>query len=99
MKSIKLSEEDRLKLAELYHRAQITPVIIIGFGAEDQATLTWNRARKFMDELGKKYNFDPSIYSINTETGEIKKYSEIDFENIKYKSGRRFQLSPESKNE
>lgn len=83
MKSIKLNEEDRQKLVKLYHKAQITPVIIIGFGIEDQATLAWNRVRKFMDELGKRYGFDPSVYSINTETGKIKKYSEIDFENIK----------------
>ena len=87
MKSIKLSEEDRLKLAELYHTAQTTPVIAFNLEAacrgEDQATLAWNRVRKFMDKLGKKYDFDPSIYSINSKTGEIKKYSEIDFKNAK----------------
>lgn len=79
---IKLSDEDRQELAELYHRAQTTPVIITGFGTEDQATLAWNSVRKFMDVLGKKYGFDPTVYSINTETGEIKKYSEINFKEI-----------------
>lgn len=79
MSEIKLNNEDREKLAELYHKAQITPVIITGFGTTDQATLAWDRVRKFMDKLGEKYGFDPAIYSINTETGEIKKYSEIDF--------------------
>jgi hypothetical protein len=32
-----------------------------------------------MDKLGKKYDFDPSVYSINTETGDVKKYSEVGF--------------------
>ena len=83
MAKIKLNEDDRKELAELYRKAQVTPVIITGFGATDQATLAWNRVRKFMDKLGEKYGFDPSDYSINTETGEIKKYSEIDFEGDK----------------
>ena len=80
---IKLNNEDREELAELYRKAQVTPVIITGFGVEDQATLAWNSVRKFMDKLGKKYGFDPSVYSINTETGRIKKYSEIDFKENK----------------
>lgn len=79
MKGIVLNNEDRKELAELYRKAQVTPVIITGFGTTDQATLAWDRVRKFMDKLGEKYGFDPSIYSINSITGEIKKYSEIDF--------------------
>ena len=80
---IKLNNEDREELAELYRKAQTTPVIITGYGAEDQATLAWNSVRKLMDKLGEKYGFDPSIYSINTITGEIKKYSKIDFKEDK----------------
>ncbi|MCK4526322.1 hypothetical protein KAW18_03025 [candidate division WOR-3 bacterium] len=78
---IKLSKDDREKLAELYQKAQTTPVIFVG-GCEDMVTIAWNSVRKFMDKLGEKYDFDPSIYSINTETGEVKKYSEIDFKEI-----------------
>ena len=92
-KKIILNNEDRKELAELYHKAQTTSVIFVS-GCEDMATIAWNSMRKFMDKLGEKYGFDPSIYSINSITGEVKKYSEIDFENVKYKSGRRFQLSP-----
>ena len=89
MSKIKLNEEERKALADLYRKAQTTPVIFFG-DYKDMATIAWNSVRKFMDKLGEKYDFVPSIYSINSKTGEIKKYSEVDFENIKYRSGRRF---------
>ena len=73
---IKLSNDDKDKLAELYHRAQTTPVIAFDSAAaragEDMATLAWNSMRKFMDELGKKYGYNPAVCAINTETGEVK---------------------------
>ena len=71
MKKIKLIEEDRKKLAELYHKAQTTPVIFFGADA-DLATIAWNSVRKFADKLGVKYGFDPSGCAINTKTGEVK---------------------------
>ena len=79
MKKIVLNADDRKELAKLYQKAQTTPVIFFG-DCSDMATIAWNRMRKFMDTLGEKYDFDPSVYSINTETGEVKKYSEIDFD-------------------
>lgn len=94
MEKIKLNDEDREELAKLCHKAQETPLIATdleaGLMGKDQASLAWNSVRKFIEKLGEKYGFDPSFYSINFITGEVKKDSEIDFENIKYKSGRRF---------
>ena len=98
MKSIKLNRKDRHRLAELYRWAQTTPVIAFNLEAacrgEDQATLAWNNVRKFMDELGKEYGFDPATSSINSNTGEVQ-----DLEDIVHLNGRRFQLNPKSKNE
>lgn len=68
---IKINKDDREKLAEIYHKAQTTPVISFGI-CEDMATLAWNRVRNFMDKLGKKYGFNPATCAINTMTGEVK---------------------------
>lgn len=97
MKSIKLNEEDRQKLAELYHTAQTTPVIAFNLEAaltgKDMATLAWDSVRNLMDKLGKKYGFNPAVSSINSETGEVTK-----LEDVTYLNGRRFQLSPNKLN-
>lgn len=37
----------------------------------DWPSLAWNDVRRKMDELGKKYGFDPSKMGINAETGEV----------------------------
>ena len=68
---IKLTNDDKDKLAELYHKAQTTPVVFVG-DCEDMATLAWNSVRKFMDVLGKKYGFNPAVCAINTVTGEVR---------------------------
>lgn len=32
----------------------------------------WDRLQEFMDELGRRYNFDPSVVKgINEETGQV----------------------------
>jgi len=73
--SIKLSEEDRKKLAKLYETAQTTPMIAMsmqdGLEGRDWATLAWNEVRNFMDELGKKYGYDPKTNMVNKDTGEV----------------------------
>ena len=70
---VKLDEVDRKKLVEMYATAQRTPVITLGYGMTDFATQAWNEVRAFMQELGKKYGFDPGyIKGIDANTGEIK---------------------------
>jgi len=72
---IKLSEEDRKQLVELYEEAQRTPMI--GFSTSqmiegrDLASLAWDRVRSKMDELGKKYGFDPRKIKGIKKTGEV----------------------------
>jgi len=73
---IKLSEEDRKELVELYEEAEKTPMIAMsladGIAGRDWATQAWNEVKAKMDELGKKYGFDPSqMKGINKKTGEI----------------------------
>ena len=80
-KKVRLNNSDREKLAELYNRAQTTPVIAFNLGAaragENMATLAWNSVWKFMDVLGKKYGFNPTVCAINTVTGEVREVKEI----------------------
>ena len=62
-KIIKLSEEDRKNLVELYEKL---------INGEDWASRAWDKVRNEMDELGNKYGFDPKkMRGINTETGEV----------------------------
>lgn len=75
MKEIVLSEEDRKELVKLYEEAKTTPVI--GFSVQqmiegrDFASLAWDRVRRKMDELGRKYGYDPTKVKINKRTGEV----------------------------
>ena len=70
---IKLSEEDRKELAELYTRMLNTPVISLTGRGEDswQEQARRGVCRK-LDELGKKYNFNPrKMKGIDAKTGEV----------------------------
>jgi len=75
MPKIKLSEEDRKELVLLYQEAQRTPMIAMslqsGIEGRDWASQAWNKVREKMDELGKKYGYDPRKMQINQETGEV----------------------------
>lgn len=76
MKKIVLSEEDRKELAEMYRRAQTTPVIWLPTeynpNPKDWAQQAWDEVRAKMDDLGKKYGFDPKkIKGISSKTGEV----------------------------
>jgi len=72
---VTLSEEDRKELVELYHEAQTTPVIGVSVDqmikGRDMASLAWDRVREKMDELGKKYGYNPKNVQIKQETGEV----------------------------
>lgn len=71
-KKIVLSEEDRKALAELYHRAETTPMIWMGGNTKDWSRQAWDEVRAKMDELGKKYGFDPrQMKGISSKTGEV----------------------------
>lgn len=56
--------------------AQTTPVIAFnleaGLAGRDQVSLAWDSVRKFVDKLGVKYGFNPSVCSINSKTGDVK---------------------------
>lgn len=40
-------------------------------GGRDLASLAWDQVRAKMDELGKKYGYNPKTVQINQETGEV----------------------------
>lgn len=72
----KLEPEELKKLIKLTEDALTTPVI--GFSMSDMvegrdlATLAWDRAQSYWEELGNKYGFDPeSVWGIHKETGEV----------------------------
>lgn len=75
-KVIKLSEEDRKELVNLYEEAKRTPMIAMsvkaGIEGRDWASQAWDRVKKKMDELGEKYGFNPrEMKGINKKTGEV----------------------------
>lgn len=60
----------------MYRTAQTTPVIALSTKAilegRDWASMAWDDVRHKMDELGKKYGFDPKLMKgINFKTGEV----------------------------
>ena len=69
---MKLTDEDRIELVEMYERAQNTPVIQIAPGTKDLATSAWEEVRSFMLKLGTKYGFNAdNIKGIDNKTGEV----------------------------
>lgn len=70
-----LSEEDREELVKLYKEAQTTPVIALTtadmLSGRDWASQAWDRVRIKMDELGKKYGYNPRTVQVNNKTGEV----------------------------
>lgn len=77
MNKIFLSKGDREEVAKLYKLARTTPVV--GFSVKqmldgkDWASQAYNRLREKLDELGKKYGYNPREVQINQETGEVRK--------------------------
>jgi len=69
---MKLEEEDKNRLLELYRSAESTPVITFGVGQKSFAESAWDMVRAKFKELGEKYSFDPKdIKGIDPETGEV----------------------------
>ena len=77
---MKITDEENKKLQDLYKEAQNTPVIAMsvkdGMEGRDWATQAWNRVREYMDELGKKYGYDPATHAIDGKTGEVKEHKQ-----------------------
>ena len=73
--TITLSEEDRKELVELYRTAQTTPVIALStedmIAGRTWSAMAWDRVRDKMEELGKKYGFNPRTSPIDPKTGEV----------------------------
>jgi hypothetical protein len=69
-----LTKEEYQELTNLYHEAQTTPVI--GFSVDqmiqgrDLASLAWDSVRAKMDELGRKYGYNPKVAQIK-KNGEV----------------------------
>jgi hypothetical protein len=79
---IKLNDDDFNKISNLYQTA---------LKASSQSTLTsggsslagnpqnkekaWHDVQEYMNELGKKYGYDPEKYVINKNTKELEEYS------------------------
>ena len=70
---IKITEEEYKKVQELYQKAAETPLMLMN--GVDINSEAWRNVRKYMDMLGKKYNYDPAKNTIN-RNGEV-----IPFEN------------------
>ena len=67
-----LSDEDRKELVKLYENAQTTPAFSMIVGGRSLDDTPWSMVRRKMDELGKKYGFDPKkMKGFNRKTGEI----------------------------
>ena len=71
MSEIYLKLDDLKRLNQLYHNAASTPVICFPPGP-DWAASAWEECRRFMDELGRKYGYDPRVATINPATGEVR---------------------------
>lgn len=73
---IQLSPEEYKIMVELYQRAKTTPVI--GFSTKqmlegkDLASLAWNDVRKYQEEMGRKYGYDPKSHGIGMDGKIIK---------------------------
>ncbi len=79
---IKLNDDEFNKISKLYQTA---------LDASSQSTLSsggssldgniqnkqkaWHDVQNYMNELGKKYGYDPEKYVINKNTKELEKYS------------------------
>lgn len=71
---MKITEKENKKLQDLYKIAQTTPVITMKVGEKDWATEAWDRVRDYMDELGKKYGYNPATNAIDPKTGEVREH-------------------------
>ncbi len=73
---VKIDTDDLKRLAELWKKAENTPMISIG--TVQLGTQAWQKVKDFFDELGKKYGFNPFHSIINPETGEVTYASQLE---------------------
>jgi len=66
-----LNTKDAGELLALYRRAQGTPVIKMSMSSPSWADSAWEDVRRRMDELGKKYGFDPRKIKGIQPNGEV----------------------------
>jgi hypothetical protein len=67
MKTVTLSEADFKELVQRYQHAQTTPVLVFGSLGQNTADSAWADVRRFMDELGKKYGYNPRTAKISMD--------------------------------
>ncbi len=63
-----LSLEEHAKLVELYQQARTTPYLVFGQHGENAADSAWNDVRRYMDELARKYGYDPKTARISMDS-------------------------------
>ncbi len=64
-RTVTLSAEEHAKLLELHRHARTTPYLVFGQHGENTADSAWDGVRRYMDELGRKYGYDPKTARIS----------------------------------
>ena len=80
-KNIKLTDEEFNKISRLYQTAlDASSKSTLGSGGSSlngspyDKHKAWHEVQEYMNELGKKYGYDPEKYVINKNTRELEKY-------------------------
>ena len=79
---IKLNDDEFNKISKLYQIAlDASSRSTLGSGGSSlngniqHKQKAWHNVQSYMNELGKKYGYDPEKYVINKNTKELEKYS------------------------
>jgi hypothetical protein len=80
-RKITLTDEEFNKISNLYQVAlDATSQSTLGSGGSSLSgnskykQKAWHEVQKYMNELGKKYGYDPEKYVINKNTKELEEY-------------------------
>jgi hypothetical protein len=80
-KNIRLTDEEFSKISKLYQIAlDASSKSTLGSGGSSlngnpyDKQKAWHDVQAYMNELGKKYGYDPEKYVINKNTKELEKY-------------------------
>jgi hypothetical protein len=68
-RTIIINKTDIEELNKLYAKAETMPMLLIG--NVNIAERAWDKVREKMDELGKKYDFDPEKIQGIMPNGEV----------------------------
>ncbi len=63
--------KEHARLVDLYQRARTTPYLVFGQHGENTADSAWHGVRRYMDELGRKYGYDPKRARISMESASF----------------------------